>query len=163
LSGEPTAWDKLTVAETVYRYATGVDTRDWVLYRSIFADQVDIDFSSYNGRPAARTTADDWVARARRLFSGLAATQHSMTNPTVTLNGDRATCVMYMRAEHVLTQDDPDAWFTIGGYYTDQLVRAGEGWLLTGVTLTVWWRRGRPQIMEDAVKLGAENGANQNQ
>ncbi len=39
----------MAVAETVYRYAVGIDTRDFTLYRSIFADQVTIDISSYNG------------------------------------------------------------------------------------------------------------------
>ena len=37
--------DKLAVAETIYRYATGIDTRDFALYRSIFASDVAIDFS----------------------------------------------------------------------------------------------------------------------
>ena len=41
--------DKIMVAETIYLYATGIDTKDFNLYRSIFADQVEIDFSSYEG------------------------------------------------------------------------------------------------------------------
>ena len=36
--------DKMMVAETIYLYATGIDTKDFNLYRSIFADQVEIDF-----------------------------------------------------------------------------------------------------------------------
>ncbi len=39
--------DKLMIAETIYLYATGIDTKDFDLYRSIFADHVEIDFSSY--------------------------------------------------------------------------------------------------------------------
>ncbi len=39
--------DKLAVAETVYHYATGVDRRDWALFRSLFTDIVTIDFSSF--------------------------------------------------------------------------------------------------------------------
>ena len=41
--------DKMKVAETIYLYALGIDTKDFDLYRSIFADQVEIDFSSYEG------------------------------------------------------------------------------------------------------------------
>ena len=152
--------DARAVTETVYRYATGVDTRDWALYRSIFADDIDIDFSSYDGQLAAGLIpADRWVARVRPLFSGLAATQHSMTNPIVNIDSgsNRATCTMYMQAAHALDHGDDDAWFTIGGYYTDRLHRDNPDgpWLIDAVRLTVLWRRGRADIMAIAAARGA--------
>ncbi len=147
-----TEWtDFMAVCDLKYRYAAGIDTRDWDLYRSIFTDTVDIDFSSYSGRPPATMTADEWVAGVQPLFTGLAATQHSMTNPRVQAEGDRAALSMYMQAEHILDHDDPSAWFTIGGFYTDRAVRTSGGWRLTAVKLTVFWRRGRFDIMEQAV------------
>jgi hypothetical protein len=57
----------------------------------------------------------------------------------------------------VYEPDDPASWFTIGGYYDDTLVRSADGpagWLLTGVTLTVLWRRGDPAIMVAARAAG---------
>lgn len=153
--------DRLDVAETVYRYALGIDTRDFGLYRSIFDDEVAIDFSSYSGTPAATMPADQWVAGLEPLFTGLAATQHSMTNPLAVVDGDTATCRMYMQAHHVFDPTDPVSWFTIGGYYDDTLVRDGRGpagWLLTGVRLTVLWRMGDPAIML-AARAGATEGA----
>lgn len=149
------------MAETVYRYAVGIDTRDFGLYRSIFADEVAIDFSSYSGAPAATMTADQWVAGVQPLFNGLAATQHSMTNPLAVVDGDTATCRMYMQAHHVFDPDDAASWFTIGGYYDDTLVRdthGPAGWLLTGVTLTVLWRMGDPAIMVAAREATAAGG-----
>jgi SnoaL-like domain len=158
MSGE----EKLAVAETLYRYARGVDTRDWALYRSIFADDVMIDFSSYGSeRPPTMMRADDWVARLRPLFAGLAATQHSMSNPMVTLDGDRADITMYMQAHHVLDPADPDAWYTIGGHYDDTLIKVNGHWLITAVTLTVTWRRGNPAIMNQARAIGIERSAPQ--
>lgn len=159
MSADPAAElaDRLAVAETVYRYAEGLDTKDFGLYRSIFADEVAVDFSSYSGRPPASVTGDQWVAGVVPLFTGLAATQHSMTNPRVEVVGDTATCRMYMQAHHVYRAGDPDSWFTIGGYYDDRLRRdaAGPaGWLLTAVTLTVLWRRGDEAIMESARRAG---------
>lgn len=151
-----TDWaDFAAVCDLKYRYATGIDTRDWALYRSIFSDTVDIDFSSYSGRPAATMTADAWVGGVQPLFTGLAATQHSMTNPRVEVEGDQAILRMYMQAEHILDHDDPTGWFTIGGYYTDRAVRTGAGWKLSAVTLTVFWRRGRFDIMEQAAARGS--------
>lgn len=142
--------DKLAVAETLYRYAVGIDTRDFTLYRSIFADRVAIDFTSYSGGQATTMTRDQWLGGVVPLFSGLAATQHSMTNPMVSVDGDAATCRMYMQAHHVYDPTDPASWFTIGGYYDDTLIRSAQGpagWLITGVTLTVLWRAGDPDIM----------------
>jgi hypothetical protein len=53
----------------------GVDTRDFALYRSIFAERVAVDFTSFHGGVAVVMTADQWVARVRRMFTRLAATQ----------------------------------------------------------------------------------------
>jgi hypothetical protein len=142
--------DKLAVTETVYRYATGVDRRDWTLYRSLFGDTVTIDFSSFgpNQPPPRVMSADDWVAGIVPLFTGLAATQHSMTNPLAVVDGDVATITMYMQAHHVYDPDDPASWYTVGGYYDDTLARVDSRWLLTSVRLTVTWRAGDPGIIE---------------
>jgi len=151
------AEDRLAVAETVYRYAVGIDTKDFALYRSIFAPEVAVDFTSYGGGTASVVTAERWVDNVRPLFTGLAATQHSMTNPLPVVDGDHATCRMYMQAHHVFEPADPASWFTIGGWYDDVLTRSPEGpagWLLTGVTLTVLWRRGDPEIMPAARAAG---------
>jgi hypothetical protein len=158
-----TAEDQLAVTQTVYRYAYGIDTKDFAAYRSIFADEVRVDFTSYSGGEAATITADEWVARVRPLFTGLAATQHTMTNPLPDVRGDVATCRMYMQAHHVLDPSDPAASYTIGGYYDDRLVRSASGpagWLLTGVTLTVLWRAGDASIMRLAADRGATALAN---
>jgi len=130
-----------------YEYALGIDSRDWDLHRSIFTDEVTMDFSSYSGSGGPETlSADAWVAGLRPLFEGLDATQHTMTNPIVDVDGDAAQCRMYMRAAHFLF-DDPEPEFTIGGYYDDRLVRVDGEWKITAVTLVVWWRTGNPQIM----------------
>ncbi len=148
--------EKWEVAETVYRYALGIDTRDWPLYRAIFTDEIAVDFSSYNGQPGARMSADVWVHRLQRQFTGLAATQHTMTNPMVDfVDADHARCRMYMQAHHVLDPNDDDpsdeaSWYTIGGYYDDVLIRESGAWRIAAVTLNVLWQRGDASIMAKA-------------
>jgi len=151
--------DKYDICETVYRFAYGVDTRDWALYRSIFPDEVRVDYSSYGGYAPAVQLSDAWVAGIAPFFNGLAATQHSMSNGLVDLDGDRAHCRMYLRAHHVFEPEDPASWFTVGGYYDDDLVRSSEGpvgWLISSVKLTVTWRAGDPRIMSLGRKRGLE-------
>ena len=146
--------DDDTIVRRVYEYAYGLDTRDFDLYRSIFCDQVTIDFSSYRGAGGPQTmAADRWVAQAKPLFLGLDATQHTMTNPIVEREGDSARCRMYMQAAHFLF-DDPEPEFTIGGYYDDALVRDDGRWQISAVTLTVLWRRGNEGIMRIALDRG---------
>ena len=147
--------DRLAVAETLYRYATGVDRRDWVLYRSLFTETVTIDFSSFDPTLQPRVmSADGWVAGLVPLFTGLAATQHSMTNPLATISGDEASITMYMQAHHVYDPDDPSSWYTVAGYYEDSLERVDSRWLLTAVRLTVTWQAGDPAIMDLARAAG---------
>ncbi len=142
--------DQLAVVETVYSYAWGVDRRDWEGYRAIFDTDVLVDFSSWNGRPAATVSADDWVANLIPLFRGLDASQHSMTNPRVRIDDDHAVCEMYVVADHVLGEKI----FTVGGYYVDTLVRRPDGWRLSAITLNVQWERGDRSVMDTARELG---------
>lgn len=142
--------DYREILETVYRYAAGIDRRDWSLYRSIFTDAVEVDFSSYDGKPPMRCSVDEWLDRIRPLFEGLDATQHVMTNPRVAVDGGSAVCEMYVQAIHVLRRDGSQRTFTIGGYYTDRLVRRDDGWKLSAVRLTVLWSDGDRRVMHDA-------------
>lgn len=144
------------IVRRVYEYAYGIDTRDWSLYRSIFTDEIAMDFSSYNGNPASRMKADDWVAGCRVLFTGLDATQHSMSNPLVDVDGQRARCRMYMQAEHFLRNDQGSDDFALGGYYDDRLVLTADGWKIEAVTLNVLWSRGNRHIMQLATARGTE-------
>lgn len=143
------------ITRKVFEYAYGIDTRDWELYRSIFADDIRMDFSSYSGAAARSMSADDWVANVKILFTGLDATQHSMSNPLVDLDGERARCRMYMQAEHFLITDQGSNDYALGGYYDDQLVRTAGEWKITAVTLNVLWHRGNRHIMELASQIGA--------
>lgn len=156
---------RIDVAETVYRFAYGIDQRDWTGYRSIFVEPphtIDFDYSSYHGRAPSTMDADTWVGAVTPLFTGLDATQHTMSNPLVEIDGAGARCRVYMQAAHFLWRDDlesltgrADPEFTIGGCYDDHLVRGEDGrWRIDAVRLTVWWRRGNEAIMRLAIDPG---------
>jgi len=52
------------------KYAMGTDMRDWELYRSIFTDEIETDFTSWSGGEPRTQTADQWVAGIRTGISG---------------------------------------------------------------------------------------------
>ena len=148
--------DQAAVCDTLYRFAAGIDRRDWRLYRSVFTDEIELDYGSYRAGNTGPMAADAWVDRARLLFTGLDASQHCLYNPRVSVAGDTASCEIYVQAEHVL-RDCPDGdWWTLGGWYSDRLVRAGDGWKIRGKKLTVAWTRGNRGIMALAAERGAE-------
>ena len=99
-AGAPDPADELAVCRTLYRFAAAIDQRDWDAYRSVFTDEIDLDYSSYRAGDVGRVRADDWVDRAKALFPGLDASQHCLYNPLVTVTDDTADISIYLQAEH---------------------------------------------------------------
>jgi hypothetical protein len=150
--------DRQAIGVVVVRYATGIDTRDWALYRSCFTDPCEIDFSSWSGRPATVMPSQAWAEAVRASNGGFEATQHLSTNHVVTFGSDdEATCVSYVQAQHWFGSDRlaelgrpsrQPSWCTLGGFYTNSLVRTDEGWRIHRCQLTVTWVSGDRSVFE---------------
>jgi 3-phenylpropionate/cinnamic acid dioxygenase small subunit len=134
--------DKAEISDVQLRYATGLDTRNWALFQTCFTDEFDADFTSVFGGTARRVSAARWAESARRTLSGLAATQHIITNHVITVDGDKALCVAYVQAQHYLPNDQGDSTQTMGGYYTNHFVRTAHGWRIASCKLTLTWNKG---------------------
>jgi 3-phenylpropionate/cinnamic acid dioxygenase small subunit len=139
--------DRAAISDVQLRYATGVDMRDWALYRSCFTDELDADFTSVIGGEPRRMRADEWVEFARRTIAGLKATQHMITNHVITIDGDEATCVAYVQARHYLPNETGDHEQAMFGYYTNRLERTGDGWKIRSCKLTVTWSSGNFHVL----------------
>jgi 3-phenylpropionate/cinnamic acid dioxygenase small subunit len=142
--------DRLAVTDVMYRFAAGLDGRDWELYRSVFTDEFDLDYSSYRAENKGRWRADDWVARAASLFPGLDASQHAITNVRVSLAGDTAQVLADVRADHVLVVDGVAEVYTVCGRYDDGLVRTADGWRICRKSLHLRWSEGDAGLMQVA-------------
>jgi len=142
--------DRAAISDVQLRYATGVDMRDWPLFRSCFTDEIETESSSAVGSPPQRIKADEWVERVRRTLNGMEATQHMITNQVITLNGDEATCVAYVQARHHLPNETGGSDQVMYGYYTNRFVRTTEGWKIRARKLTVLWNEGNMEIFEVA-------------
>lgn len=153
--------ERQAVIDTVVRYATGIDMHDWALYRTCFTETCHFDFSSWSGRPGGEMRADDWVAAVRGTNGNFDATQHISTNHVVEFSegsptSGRARCVSYMHAQHFFRPDTMESFgrggdvnfCTLGGYYTNQLVKTADGWRIASCTLTVTWETGDRSIFE---------------
>ena len=142
--------DKAGIQALILNYAWGINSRNWALFRSIFDDEIEMDFSSFNGTPAARMRADGWVAACQALLPGFDATQHVLTNFMIELEDDTATAIVYMKAEHFIADQLGNSSHTLGGHYTHRLKRTGDGWKIHATTLNVTWSRGNRQVYDMA-------------
>ncbi len=147
--------DRQAISDIVLQYATGADTRNRSLYRACFTDPVTVDFTSFSDGEVETIPVDVWVDRVWGLLPGFDSTQHVSTNHVHTINGDKATCVSYMVAEHILVGEPGEDYVTLGGYYTNDLVRTPLGWKITKCRLTVTWRRGNEALFETAASRAA--------
>ena len=148
--------ERANITDHVLKYATGIDRRQWDLYRSIFADEVIMDFSSWSGSPASTMSADDWTAGVRATLEPFDATQHVLTNFVVDIAGDSAACTCYMSAHHHLVIHGERHLHSIGGYYVHKLERGNDGWLIHGSTLNVTWEMGDRGLFDLAARRGAD-------
>ena len=106
----------------------------------------------------------DWVRRVRSVNGNFDTTQHISTNHVVTFaTDDEATCVSYMHAQHWFSAKrleelghpaDGPRWCTLGGYYTNTVVRTEQGWRISRCQLDVTWITGDPSIFEIARSVG---------
>lgn len=147
--------DRTAIIDLSYRYAAGVDHRDWSMYRSVFTDVCTFDFSSWSARPAATMPADEWVEAVRSVNGNFDATQHIMTNHRLTATGPGAVVgVNEVQAQHWFGaatmvgfgREAADAWCLLGGHYTNRYVRTPSGWKIASCQLTVRWRTGDESI-----------------
>ena len=95
-----------------------MDARDAALYRSAWADEIDLDLPPLGGLPlSGRLRADDYTADAIALVSEFKATQHVSTNHLIAVEGDRGSCICYTHATHYLPVEQGEPWLTVGVRY----------------------------------------------
>ncbi|MGZ4694215.1 MAG: nuclear transport factor 2 family protein [Acidimicrobiales bacterium] len=115
--------DKIEIHELLARYARGVDSKDWELWKSVFTPDATLDYSSAG---AAVGTRDEVAAWLEQGLSVVPMTQHFITNIEVDLDGDRAMVRAMFYNPMQLPGMDEQSY--CGGYYTHELVRTPAGW-----------------------------------
>ena len=114
--------DRQDISELLVRYATGIDRRDWPLFRTVFTDDCELDYGeigTWQGVDAVTDFMDKTHAMAGH-------TLHRLTNQAITVEGDDATARTYIDA--VIMFGDNQAGVNAWGFYDDEIVRTTDGW-----------------------------------
>lgn len=119
------------VADVLVRYATGIDRRDWDLFRTCFTDDCETDY----GEIGVWHGVDEITEWMRVVHDACGHTLHRITNIVVSAAADGVTARSYVEA--LVLGPDNGAGVRATGYYDDELVDTLDGWRITRRTFTL--------------------------
>jgi hypothetical protein len=111
------------IGDVLIRYATGIDTKNWSLFRTCFTNDVIADY----GDIGVWKGVDEITEYMATVHAGMPKTNHMMSNFSIELDGNHASATSYVHVILVLA-DAPLMWIEAVGEYVDKLVRAADGW-----------------------------------
>ncbi|MGW0158935.1 nuclear transport factor 2 family protein [Mycobacterium sp. NPDC003323] len=114
--------DRADITETLLRYATGIDRRDWTTFRTAFAPDCVLDYGQI-GTFEGVDAVTDFMDRSHALAGH---TMHRLSNIVIELDGYRATARSYV--DGLILAADNTSGVNAVGIYDDELVRTDAGW-----------------------------------
>ena len=119
------------VADVLVRYATGIDRRDWDLFRTCFTDDCEADYGEI-GVWHGVDEITDWMTV---VHEACGHTLHRITNIVVSPATDGVTARSYVEA--LVLGPDNGAGVRATGFYDDDLVDTADGWRIARRTFTL--------------------------
>lgn len=143
------AINKIEVVEALYRFTAGLDLRDKDLLISSLAVNAISDFgpaSAKAGFVYPILEGRDTIVNA--LWSSLSSliTTHSVSNPRVSISGEKALLEAIVEAQHV-PRNDQARHYMMKNRYTVELVKSDDTWVIQKNTVDNFWRSGDPSVM----------------
>ena len=114
--------DRQDISDLLVRYATGIDRRDWPLFRTVFTDDCELDY----GEIGAWKGVDAVAQFMEQVHAPAGHTMHRLSNQAITVDGDTAVARTYVDALIMLC-DNSNGVNGIG-FYDDEIVRTEDGW-----------------------------------
>ena len=114
--------DRQDISDVLVRYATGIDRRDWALFRTVFTDDCALDYGEI-GAWQGVDAVTDFMAE---VHATAGHTLHRLTNQAVTVDGDTAMARTYVDA--LIMFGDNQSGVNGIGFYDDEMVRTAAGW-----------------------------------
>lgn len=123
-----TILDKFEIQELLTAYAHAIDGRNFAQLTDIFTPDAQIDYSATGGIAGGLAEIVPFLETSLPLFK---ASQHFVTNPAITLNGEEAACRSLLFNPMVMERETGPHTLFIGAWYIDELARTAAGRRIT--------------------------------
>jgi len=124
-----TAEERFAILDTIYRYATGIDARDWALFRTAFTDDATVDFGF-----AQWTDGDSFATFMRETHDPAGRTLHRMSNTVVTRT-DEGELTARTYGDAVVLQADNVTGTIANAWYDDTFAATEDGYRISSRTV----------------------------
>ena len=142
------AEDRLDIMDAVGGIMLQVDVKDWDKVRRYLMPEVSTDYTSIFGGDPVTCDSDVFVQGLRSRLPGFDATQHIVTQISVSGSGDHAMTISNLRAAHWI---ESDIW-AFGGAYRHTLTRTAEGWRIASLAIEMHYEEGDRAVRDAAVE-----------
>lgn len=131
--------DQAAITQAITAIAAGADRHDWPRVRAALSDTVTLDYTSLWGGEPTTQEADAVVAEWAGFLPGFDVTQHLVTNHTVALVSETAATA---QADFQATHRTGDDLWVLGGRYDYDLLKTGDRWTVSSISMTALWETG---------------------
>jgi len=146
--------DRYEIADTLHRYAFGIDHGDVDSLASTFTEDCVFDFTPAGkklGLDFPKLTGRDAIVQALLPLLGPLDTSHTVSNLQVEISGDTATLYAYVMSQHFMPRQGcrrGSENALLMNRYDCELVRdGGQKWRFKRVTIDNAWMQGDPEIL----------------
>ena len=94
--------NRIAITEVIDSMGTLADLGQYDRLQQLFTDEVTVDYTSLFPGEVQNISSQQLMAQWQSVLPGFDATQHMITNHQITIDGDNATAVAYVRATHKL-------------------------------------------------------------
>lgn len=139
--------DRLEIIDAVGGSMLHLDLKDWRRVLDYLMPQVTTDYTSVFGGDPVTCTRESLVEGWSSRLPGFDATQHTVTQTSVSGSSTRATTVSNLRAAHWV---DGRIW-AFGGTYHHELVKTSDGWRISSIRIKMAYEEGDRSVRLEAL------------
>lgn len=146
---------QLEIQTTVARMLHAIDALDWATFRSAFADELRLDFTSLFPDQLETITIDALLAHWQPFAHGFDATHHQI-GPVVVIDADarRATAEAHVTADHYIAGAEGGDIWTAVGHYRWTLSQRDGAWRIAGIVFQLAFQSGNRILPAMATERG---------
>ena len=131
--------DKIAIVEVMNKYALGIDSKNYDLYKSIFIKNVEVkllyDKGLLNENEVIIKGANNWVDYVEVAISRYRNTQHMLGNPLISYENEIAKVRTDLQALHYY-KEFPNRYRIVWGYYITHMKKENNEWKIIKHSLT---------------------------